>query len=446
MLRDRPVVRLVLLVAIFAAGCGYGMLAERTQLFPYSLVRTVLTAARGDGRDESPEAGRWRISRQASGEDGLTAEQREEMEKLESIGYLTGSTPAGAGSGVSVHDRTLVQDGLNLVVSGHEPWAGIMDMEGNLLHEWRFDFEAAWPGRETPPDITGDDYWRRVTLLADGGIVAVHEGLGVLRLDSDSELLWAVAGGYHHDVQRTRDGGFCVLDREAKLLPRVSRAHPILEDFVTYLDADGNVLRRFSLLEAFENSPYASLLTRMSREGDIFHTNTLEILDGSLAGRSEAFRAGNLLISVLMLDTIAVVDPDTESVVWALNGMWRLQHQPTVLSNGNMLIFDNKAGPSASRVIEFDPFSQEVEWSYEGTSQTPFHSETCGSNQRLPGGNTLITESDNGRAFEVTQDGSIVWEYVSPHRSGSDGEYVATLFEVIRLPVDELPDWLDSLR
>jgi hypothetical protein len=62
----------------------------------------------------------------------------------------------------------------------------------------------------------------------------------------------------------------------------------------------------------------------------------------------------------------------------------------------------------------------------------------------LPNGNTLITESDNGRAFEVTREGEIVWEFLSPHRAGEDGEFVATLPEVIRLPKDFPLDWLQD--
>ncbi len=438
--RDRRVIRLVLVFAVLVLGCGYGMFAERTQRFPYALSRKVLTAVRGEGDAAGPAAGRWRRLRQDGGGAELTEEQLEEMTRLESIGYMTGSAPAGAHSGVTKHDAARAEPGLTLVVSGHAPWAGILDMDGGVVREWSSDFGTAWPGREAPPNTTGDEYWRRVMLLEDGGIVAIHEGLGIVRLGADSRLVWAKAGGYHHDIERTPDGGFCVLDRDAKFLPRVSSKHPVLEDFVTYLDADGNVVRRFSLLEAFERSPYASLLSRMDRKGDLFHTNTLEVLDGSLAGKSRAFRKGNLLVSVLMLDTIAVVDQDTEAVVWALTGMWRLQHQPTVLPNGRMLVFDNKAGPGVSRVIEFDPFSQEIAWSYRGTPDAPFHSETCGSNQRLPGGNTLITESDNGRVLEVTSGGVIVWEYVNPHRAGPEGEYVATLFEAVRLPSAELTD------
>ena len=43
-----------------------------------------------------------------------------------------------------------------------------------------------------------------------------------------------------------------------------------------------------------------------------------------------------------------------------------------------------------------------------------FFSPTRGSNQRLPNGNTFIADSDNGRLFEVTTEGEIVWEFLNP--------------------------------
>jgi hypothetical protein len=154
-------------------------------------------------------------------------------------------------------------------------------------------------------------------------------------------------------------------------------------------------------------------------------------------------------VSFLRLDAIAVVDMETEEIAWALSGLWHEQHQPTVLHNGHMLVFDNefdnRFGERVSRVLEIDPFTQEIFWTYEGGPGRPFYTPTCGSNQRLPNGNTLITESDAGRAFEVTKDGTIVWEYLSPYRAGEEGELIATLFEVVRLPPDFPTGWLEEL-
>ena len=41
------------------------------------------------------------------------------------------------------------------------------------------------------------------------------------------------------------------------------------------------------------------------------------------------------------MDTIAMMDPDKGSVVWAAQGPWRSQHDPQFLDNGHLLIFDN---------------------------------------------------------------------------------------------------------
>jgi len=143
------------------------------------------------------------------------------------------------------------------------------------------------------------------------------------------------------------------------------------------------------------------------------------------------------LISVFVLNTVAVIDPDRETVVWARTGPWRHQHQPNFLDNGHLLVFDNLgAGHERSRVQEVDPVSGKLFWQYGGTPEVDLYSKTLGSCQRLPNGNTLITESENGRALEVTRGKRVVWEFYNPHRAGARGELVAVLFEMLRLPPD----------
>ena len=227
------------------------------------------------------------------------------------------------------------------------------------------------------------------------------------------------------------DGSIWILDREGKTLPRIDPEQGVLEDKVTVLSPEGEVLRSISILEAFERSDYRPLLERMAPPPDLLHTNTLEILDGRLAHRHPAFRAGNLLLSVLELDAVAVLDPEAEEIVWALAGLWRKQHQPTILDDGTMLVFDNLgAADGTSRVLELDPFTQQIAWRHG----RDLYSRTLGSVQRLVNGNTLITESENGRAVELAPDGGVVWEFLTPHRAGDEGELVAVLFEMERLP------------
>jgi hypothetical protein len=44
-----------------------------------------------------------------------------------------------------------------------------------------------------------------------------------------------------------------------------------------------------------------------------------------------------------------------------------------------------------------------------------FFSSFVSNAQRLPNGNTLIDEGMDGRFFQITPDGDIVWEYVPPY-------------------------------
>ena len=71
-----------------------------------------------------------------------------------------------------------------------------------------------------------------------------------------------------------------------------------------------------------------------------------------------------------------------------------------------ILLFDN--GQSASQIIELDPLTSTVVWRYAPLEG--FYSEMRGSVQRLPNGNTLVTESDPGVVFEVTLPFEMGWQ------------------------------------
>lgn len=439
-------VRLIVLLVSFVCGVSFAAAVVQTRVFPYFFVASVSEWARSLGErpyeEGSGPPGRWRHARTGTDARDLTDAQERELMKLMTLGYVEGSRPAPGESGVTVDTRRSAYAGLNVFTSGHGPEAFLLDMEGRTLHTWSLNFLAAWPDYDGPVEDPAGLLWRRVHLFENGDLLAIYDWLGLIKIDKNSRLLWARLGGDHHDLEVMDDGSIYVIERETGIIPRIDERHPVVEDFIAVLGPGGEPRKRISLLEAFERSPYAPLLEAMPRWGDIFHTNTIEVLDGSLAHVSPAFRKGNVLVCVREIDTIAVVDMEAETVVWALAGRWNRLHQPTVLTNGRILLFNNEAGDGRSEVVELDPFTQEVVWSYPGDAAIPFYSATCGSSQRLPNGNTLITESDNGRAIEVTPDRRIVWEFINPHRAGENNELIATLYEMIRLPADFSPDWL----
>lgn len=380
--------------------------------------------------ETDPTQGKWRTARASASGSEVSAD-------VKAIPYLQGYKEARDRPLVVEHDPEATYQGLNLYTSGHAAEAVLMDMSGRILHRWRYPLRRLWKGLRRDPEAAKVEYWRRVYLYSNGDLLGIYEGNGLVKLNARSRVLWSHRGNIHHDLQVTEDGTIYVLDREGKILPRINPKEGVLEDFVTVLDPSGKVIRRLSILECFERSPYASLLQTMQRKGDIFHTNTLEVLDGRFADRHPAFRKGNLLVSLWGIHVLAVLDPEKRTVVWARTGGWRRQHQPTFLDDGRMLLFDNLgAARDRSRVIELDPLTGETLWRYGGTPEVDFFSKTLGSAQRLPNGNTLITESENGRALEVTREGRTVWEFHNPHRAGEQDELVAVLFEMVRLPPD----------
>ncbi len=43
----------------------------------------------------------------------------------------------------------------------------------------------------------------------------------------------------------------------------------------------------------------------------------------------------------------------------------------------------------------------------------------------------------------MTPEHEIVWEYINPAHAGDEGRYIASLFEVIRIPPQHVAAWLD---
>ena len=390
-----------------------------------------LNIAQADSESEMPESGRWRPAR---GSDQNEADE-EIFSKLIALGYLQGYYPAPKRMNVTINKKDLVYNGLNFYVSGHAPEALLIDMNGNIIHRWNYkNAEDIWPAKQKK---SGGAFWRRAHLYRNGDLLAIYEGIGLIKIDKDSHLLWSYNGQKkpHHDLDVVDDGEIYTLTRGYKVVPMISDK-PIVEDFITILTPEGIVKKHTPLLRLLENSPYARLLDEheIGFYGHIFHTNTLEVFDGRLVEKSNLFKKGNLMISMLVLNTIFIIDMESEKIVWALgSGMWKRQHQPTLLGNGNILIFDNHYTKNSSQIIEFEPFTQKIVWRYQGNDNEKFFSKTCGSNQRLPNGNTLITETDFGRVFEVTRGNAIVWEFINPYRAGDENELIATIPEMIRV-------------
>jgi hypothetical protein len=341
-------------------------------------------------------------------------------------------------------DRTC--DGFTLMMYGGDNRAVLVNMRGETVHQWHVPFSKLWP--DHPPKDDEGVYYTDGHLYPNGDLLVVMEGptdwrtptsgYGLAKLDKDSRVLWKNRDNYHHGIDVGEDGTVYAITSE--LLNKMPHGlefipTPCIIDEVDIISPEGQRLKRIPLLEAFRDSPYAALFCMLERSKmygqasppappgvvtvqpfideerrrDVLHMNTAKVLSRALAPKFPLFEAGQLLISPRNLDAIAVLDPGSGKVVWAARGPWRAQHEPTFLDNGHLLIFDNMGSPLGSRVLEYDPQSQAFLWVYPGGNGTPFYTRIRGMGQRLPNGNTLVVNSDNGEVFEVTSGHEVVW-------------------------------------
>lgn len=390
--------------------------------------------------DELPD-GFWFDTRFNQGAASLPDDLRQQVERLERIGYAGGYEPAQEAYGVVQHDAERAQAGWNLYSSGHAPEAFLMDMQGEVEHRWSYPY-ADLPGA-LPMDHPSQNAWRRVELLPGGDLLAIHEGLGLLRLSKDSELRWYWPGKAHHDLTLTPGGNILVLARKPAVLSRWNPRAALLEDFIVELDPDGQEIRRVSVYAALGRSRWADQLSAAAAAGgDVLHTNSLELVQPAMAGRLPQVQPGQALVCLREIPAICTIDLERGIVTWLRSGSWGGPHEPTQLPDGELLLFDNMGNQSYSRLLQLAPETGEVTWSYAGDPAESFYSIFCGAARRLANGNTLASVSCAGEALEISPDGEVVWLFVSPHRAGPEKELVAALFEVQRLGPGA-PDWLD---
>ena len=370
--------------------------------------------------------------------------------------------------GVTTHDESKTHKGFTFFTSPHPGGAVLVDMAGKLRHEWRLRFRDVW---DSPPHVESvpDEkfiFWRNAHLYPNGDVIAIFlawgetpYGYGMIKVDAQSNLLWKVPRHFHHDVEVGPDGTIYSLthdfrDTRQRPLPKVAdMPDRVLEAYLVTLSPDGEVQRRISLIDALYHSPYQKIFGMRRPDWDILHINDVDVVTEAFAQHHDFAEPGQVLISSRRTDAIALIDMDTGRAVWAGHGPWRAQHDPDMLPNGRMLVFDNRGhlGPhGASRVLEFDPVSMGITWEFTGTAEAGFYSAIRSGQQALPNGNLLITESDAGHIIEVTRDREIVWEFWHPARAAAGQPrpkpYIPVITDAQRIAPDHVQFELRGAR
>jgi hypothetical protein len=397
---------------VFLLGVGFGVF----KIFPYSVIDNAHKALVALQDESRHVASRYDMN--------VWAELRPE---------------SGGKAGVTTTDTDGTYDGVTLYLSGDTQAAYLIDMAGHVVHQWARPLSSIWNPAIATNELVADDkvYWRAAHVYPNGDLLVVCVGYGItpwglalVRLDKDSNLVWCYQKNVHHDLDVGSDGRIYALTHEIRKAPPQgleALSSPLIDDRIVILDDGGHELQTISLLEAIRDSPFVDVILdelRYRKNGDMLHANSIAVIAPDRAERLPFAEAGQILVCLREVNLIAVVDPPSARVAWMMRGPWHRPHDAEFLPDGNLMIFDNRGNLGAhglSRVIEVDPATSQILWSYSGRVDAPFFSKIRARQQRLPNGNTLITESDGGRLLEVTRGGAVVWEFVNPVRGDKDG-------------------------
>lgn len=345
------------------------------------------------------------------------------------------------------------QPGVNLVteiITGRQLSVKIMDMDAQTLHQWIIDWFKVWPdARHVPerfrPRSAPGTHIHGAILMENGDLVFNFEHLGLVRLDRQGEIVWRLPYQTHHSICRHNDGTLwvCGQKEHAQRDPRFpNQVPPFKEDMVLVVTPDGKIVQELSVPELLRKNGRHGLMFLGSLNnfstialGDVLHLNQVEPFPTTLKGGF--FKKGDVLVSLRNINTVFVFNRETEKIKFMCTGMFVRQHDPHFIDGNRFSVFDNNnIGPEIyhpqSRIVIVSAPSKAVETYYQGTAKHPFYTSILGKHQWLANGHLLITESCEGKAFEIDRRGERVWEYVNYVDQGM----VGILEQVQRLPLE----------
>jgi hypothetical protein len=393
---------LILILFGFVLAFGYGVAVQRYKLFPYAYV------------GQTEEAVQLTLDQAA----GKPSWYYPPTERTETVTF-----PAGEKNTDRLNLLTAMGPDKSLTLK-------VVDMLGETVHQWPVDWFDIWPNathlpQASIPQSRPGTHLHGTLLLPDGDIIFNFEKLGTVRMGLCGEVRWKLPYQTHHSIYMD-DAGVLWMSglawNEAPMPDYPAHLTPVWEQTIIRVSQDGDLLDEWSVFDLLVRNNQRALLHMRSSvlsnnvSGDSLHLNDVETFPAHL--EEGFFRHGDVMISLRNINTVLVFDPDTQIIKFLKVGEFVRQHDPDFVDGNTIMLFDNNnIGPEEfgqqSRILLVDAPSGKTSVYYEGNANFPFYTPIMVKPLLLATGGLLITDSVNGRGFEIDAQGQVVWEYIN---------------------------------
>ena len=380
----------------------------------------------------------------------------------------------------------------NFAYSANPDWVvDVIDnpSPGYLSFDWQSDSSFSlmdnYATFHFPRNSTG--YFKPFKLFKNGLWVAYSTKQFYL-LDQNFQIVDSIPqpsnyGSDFHDVNLLSNGHYMLLCFEKRImdLSKVVEGGKtnaaVIAAILVETDRTGKIYWEWKAIDHF-------LITDVTSDIDL----TMQVVDFTHANSFLEDNDGNILISLRYLDEVTKIDRTTGKILWraggtfcknnqftfvndTINGFYGFSHQHSIslLSNGNLLLYDNGnlKDPAYSRVVEYkiNESAKTMTKVWEYRPNPDIVTPSMGSVHRLLNGNTCITfgtaitpikvielKPDKSVAFRLLYNGSPISSLLNLTRyitkmnavskqMSSPGNYIfndSSFFTGVEIKVDDI--------
>lgn len=351
------------------------------------------------------------------------------------------------------HGYTLIAP-YNRVANADAAFKGkvyLLDLAGNTVHTWTTTKQPLYSQlRKNGNLLVVMEAPKYSQPLPPGGNTGT-----IQELDWNSKVVWEYKNeAMHHDFIDLPNGNVLlslwektpadIADQIKGGTPNTTLNGVVFSDTIVEVNRQGKIVWSWHAADHLDTQQ--DILGQEMPQFAWTYTNGLSYTPHNPIDGTEAY-----LISMRSLNEVIMIRKSDGQIIWrSPKDMLNTQHDPSILKNGNILVFDNGFArepnpfPSyGSRVVEINPKTNKIVWQFDGgqgvIDKVRFFAPIVGGAQRLPNGNTLITDGPKGHIFEITKDKKVVWDLISPYTTQTTGPFPNNfLFKTRRYAADDI--------